>query len=209
MTSQVSVLPPSCVVTVIVAVPTPIAVTSPFSSTVATPVLLLSQVTFLLLALSGFTVAVRVSLLPTVRVSALLFRVTFCTGTTAGLTVTSQVSVLPPSCVVTVIVAVPTPIAVTSPFSSTVATPVLLLSQVTFLLLALSGFTVAVRVSLPPTVRESTVLSRVTLVTRIFSTILPLVSCIISSTTYSRTSSVNLPPLMVSVAVAVASFLSG
>ena len=155
-----------------------------------------------MLALSGFTVAIRVSLPPTVRESSVLFRVTLSTDTTAGATVTSQLAVLLPSCVVTVMVAVPAATAVTVPLS-TVTILLSLLLQVTFLLLALSGFTVAVRVSLSPTVRESSALFRVTPVTKIFGTILPPSSCIMPYLTYLLTSSVNLPPLMVSVAVAV------
>ena len=66
---------------------------------------------------------------------------------------------------VAVMVAVPALTAVTVPVLSTVATLLLLLLQVTFLLVALSGCTVAVRVSVPPTVRDRLVLSRVTPVT--------------------------------------------
>ena len=54
---QVAVLPPSSVVTVIVAVPSFTPVTNPLLSTVATAVLLLSHVTFLFVALEGVTVA--------------------------------------------------------------------------------------------------------------------------------------------------------
>ena len=54
--------------------------------------------------------------------------------------------------------------AVTTPFS-TVATLGLLLVQVTVLSVALSGATVAVRVSVPPTVRDNSVLSSDTPVT--------------------------------------------
>ena len=49
----VSFLLPSAVVTVIVAVPTDLAVTTPVDDTVATLVLLLDQVTFLFAALLG------------------------------------------------------------------------------------------------------------------------------------------------------------
>ena len=91
-------------------------------------------------------------------------RVTFVTGYTFAFTVTSQVAVLPPSSVVTVIVAVPALIAVTTPLS-TVATEGSLVDQVTFLLVAVSGLTVADKVKVSPSVRVSEVLSRVTLVT--------------------------------------------
>ena len=56
VTVQDAVLPPSFVVTVMVAVPAATAVTLPFASTVATAVLLEVNVTVLLVALSGFTV---------------------------------------------------------------------------------------------------------------------------------------------------------
>ena len=65
-------------------------------------------------------------------------------------TVTVQVAVFVPSAVVTVMTAVPGATAVTTPFS-TVATLGLLLVQVTVLSVALSGATVAVRVSVSPT----------------------------------------------------------
>ena len=59
-------------------------------------------------------------------------------------TVTTHVSVWPPSSVVAVIVAVPTAFAVTSPVPSTVAISLLLDVQVTFLFVALVGYTTAV-----------------------------------------------------------------
>ena len=52
--------------------------------------------------------------------------------TRIGLTVITDEAVLEPSCVVTVMVAVPTDIPVTSPVALTVATAVLELLQVTF-----------------------------------------------------------------------------
>ena len=61
-----------------------------------------------------------------------------------GVTVIAAVAVLLPSTVFAVIVAVPSATPFTFPFSSTVATDVLLLSQVTFLFVAFSGATVAV-----------------------------------------------------------------
>jgi hypothetical protein len=70
-----------------------------------------------------------------------------------AVTVTAQVAVLAPSTVVTVMVAEPAATAVTTPVELTVATLVLLLLQVTFLLVALAGDTVAVRVAVCPTVR--------------------------------------------------------
>ena len=104
-----------------VAVPAATAVTFPFSSTVATPVLLLLQVTVLLVASSGVTVALRVSLLPTAKKRSVLFRLIPVTVTGAAVTVTVQLAVLLPFTVVTVMVAVPTDSGVTTPLF-TVAT---------------------------------------------------------------------------------------
>ena len=125
------------------------------------------HVTFLLSALSGFTVAVNVSVSPSVRVSSVLSRVTSVTPTALTFTVTLQVAVFPPSSVVTVITASPAFTAVTLPAPSTVATSVLSELHFTFLLSALSGLTVAVSVSVSPSVNVSSALSRVTSVTPI------------------------------------------
>ena len=84
---------------------------------------------------------------------------------TALLTITAQVAVLPPSAVLTVMVAEPAATAVTLPLASTVATDVLLLLQFIALSVALSGATVAVRVSVPPSVSSTDVLFKETLVT--------------------------------------------
>jgi hypothetical protein len=61
-----------------------------------------------------------------------LFKVTPVTETEATVTVAAQVAILLPSAVVTVIVALPTDMAVTRPFEDTVAIPVALLFHVTF-----------------------------------------------------------------------------
>ena len=63
VTAHVAVLPPSCVVAVMVAVPLDIGVTTPLR-TVATFGLLLVQVTVLSPASAGKTVGVSVSVLP-------------------------------------------------------------------------------------------------------------------------------------------------
>jgi hypothetical protein len=63
VTALLAVLPPSTVLTVMVAFPAPTAVTTPLF-TVATPVLLLDHVTFLFVAFVGVTVAVRVAVAP-------------------------------------------------------------------------------------------------------------------------------------------------
>jgi hypothetical protein len=81
VTVQVAVLPPSEVVTVIVADPGATAVTVPFSDTVATAVLLLLQLTALLVALVGVMVAIRVSEAPALRLREFLFNVTPVTAT--------------------------------------------------------------------------------------------------------------------------------
>ena len=83
VTEQVAVLPPSDVVTVMVAVPALTAVTWP-PLTVATPVLEEDQLTPVLVALEGATEAVRVSLPPSVRVMELLLRLTPVTATVVG-----------------------------------------------------------------------------------------------------------------------------
>ena len=64
---------PSAVVTVIVAVPGPLAVTKPLVLTVATEVLLDFHVTDLLLVLLGVTVAVSCSVWPVFNVADVLF----------------------------------------------------------------------------------------------------------------------------------------
>ena len=84
------------------------------------------------------------------------------------LTVIMQLAVLPlPSAAVAVMVAVPAATAVTTPEELTVATLVLLLDQLIFLLVALDGLTVALIVFVPPTVIVADVLSREILVTGI------------------------------------------
>ena len=145
---------PSLVVTVIVAEPIDLAVTTPEEETVATEVLLEDQVTVLSVALDGVTVAVSVAVSPSDKVNELLFRETPVTCT---FTVTAQRAVLPPSLVVTVIVALPPPLAVTTPEEETVATEVLLEDQLTVLSVALDGVTVAVSVAVSPSVKVNCV----------------------------------------------------
>jgi hypothetical protein len=146
------------------ALPADTAVTTP-PDTVAIAVLLLLHVTFLFVALAGATVAVSVSVLPTVMLVVVLFKVMPVTGTLAAVTVTVQVAVLLPSAVVTVMVALPADTAVTTPLNDTIATALLLLLHDTFLLVAFAGLTVAINVSVPPTVKLKEVLLKVTLVT--------------------------------------------
>ena len=77
-------------------------------------------------------------------------------------------AILPPSSVVTVIVAVPALTAVTLP-SETEATELSLLFHVTFLLVALAGLIVTVKVISSPSVSSKEVLPRVTPATAITS----------------------------------------
>lgn len=77
VTVQLALLPPAIAVTV--QPPALLAVTVPFT-TVAMPVGVTVQMTLLLVASAGSTVAVRVLLSPSFRVRALLLRLTLCTG---------------------------------------------------------------------------------------------------------------------------------
>ena len=76
------------------------------------------------------------------------------TGITLAFTLTEHVAVLPPSFVFTVISALPSDLAVTSPSDETVATSVLLEDQVTVLSVASSGITVAVNAYVSSSVIE-------------------------------------------------------
>src|SRR5436853_637675 len=119
VTADVPFLP--SLVAVIVAEPAATPVTSPLPLTVATPVLLLDQVTTRPdngVPFASFGVAVSCSVRPTVTVA-----------TVTSVTVTHAVPLCPS--LVAVMVAVPVAIPVTSPLPSTVATAVLLLDQVT------------------------------------------------------------------------------
>ena len=148
-----------------IAEPAALAVTTPEEETVATDVLLEDQFTALLVALEGETVAVRVAVLPSSRPKEVLSNDTPVTEIVAGLTVTAQVAFFAPSSVVQVMVAEPAALAVTTPEVETVATEVLLEDQVTALLVALEGETVAVRVAVLPSSRLNEVLSKETPVT--------------------------------------------
>ena len=144
---------PSFVLTVIVAVPVSTAVTVILlfvssNSAIAIFSSLLVTVTFLLLAVSGFTVATNSSACPFIKLISLLFNSIPSTGV---FTVIVLLACFPPSSVVTVIVAVPFDIPVTFPSESTVAILLSLLSHITFLLSASSGCTVATNFILFPT----------------------------------------------------------
>ena len=103
-------------------------------------------------------VALSVPSAPSVNSNVDLSSVTPVTETVLEVTVTEHVAVLEPSVVVTVIVADPAFTAVTLPELSTVAVAASEDFQLTDLLVALSGATVAVSVSDPPSVRLRVVL---------------------------------------------------
>jgi hypothetical protein len=130
--ADVAVFAPSCVVTVMVALPKATPVTKPVELTVATDALLVLHVTFLFVAFEGATVAVNCVVAPTFTLALVGDTVTPVTGTVVLLTVMALVAVLFPSCVVTVMVAVPCATPVTKPDEFTVATAVLLDDQLTF-----------------------------------------------------------------------------
>jgi cytochrome b561 len=81
VTVQEAVLPPSEVVTIMVAIPALTPVTKPLFDTVATAVLLLLHVTFLFVALAGVMVGIRVSVPLTSMAVLALFNDTPVTGT--------------------------------------------------------------------------------------------------------------------------------
>ena len=112
-------------------------------------------------AVSGPTVAINVTLSPSVTVAVVWSNVTLSTGTTAAATVISQVALLSPA--FAVIVTVPSFNVVTTP-SATVATVSSDDVHVT-VLSAPAGFTVAVNVTLSPAVTDAVVWSNVTLST--------------------------------------------
>jgi hypothetical protein len=165
VTVAVAFLFPSAVVTVIVAVPEPTPVTTPDAFTVATFVFELLHVTALLVAVVGLTVAVKATVDFTFSVAFVVLRDTDVTGST---TVMVAAAVLFPSVVLTVIVAVPPLTPVTTPDELTVATAGLELVQVTALLVAVVGFTVAVKVTVDFTFIVAFVVLRDTEVTAMF-----------------------------------------
>ena len=166
VTTHLAVFWPSSVVTVMVASPAATAVTTP-SFTVAMASSLLAQLTFLLVAFAGAMVVAKVAVSPIFRAASFLSKVTPVTGTTTGsgsLTVTTHSAVFWPSSVVTVMVALPTATAVTTP-SFTVAMASSLLTQLTFLFVASAGATVAAKVTVSPIFKAASLLSKVTPVT--------------------------------------------
>ncbi|MPM25258.1 hypothetical protein SDC9_71748 [bioreactor metagenome] len=91
-----------------------------------------------------------------------LIPVALITGTSSAATVTSHTALKLPSFVVTVIVAFPSPTAVTFPFSSTFATFSSLVSQVTSLFVASAGEILAFNSRLSFIFNSDVVLSKVT-----------------------------------------------
>lgn len=140
---------PSVAVAVMVAVPRLInVVTTPFWSTSATSISLEDHESVLFVAFVGKTVAVRVSVWFRKVLAVVWFNVMDVTGT---LTVTVHEELTPVSSVANaVMTATPVDFATTFPFWSTVATLVLLDDQVSVLLVASDGKTVAVRVKVFP-----------------------------------------------------------
>src|SRR5205809_164069 len=117
-------------VAVIVAVPATLPVTSPLELTVATVVLLLTQATARPdsgLPLPSFGVAVSWTVLPSLTDADAGVTATEATGT--NVTVMAEVPLFPSD--IAVIVADPAPTPVTRPLPVTLATPVLLLDQLT------------------------------------------------------------------------------
>ena len=100
----------------------------------------------------------------------------------------ADVAVLFPSVVLTVIVAEPIARPVTRPVAVTVAMAVLLDDQVTFLLVAFEGATVAVNVVLAPAATLAEVGLTETSVTPITATGPPVVKLNLSATTVAKLS---------------------
>ena len=151
VTAHSAVLPPHFAV--MVALPALTAVTLPLS-TLATDASDEVQATFLSVASSGFTVAVSCAVSPTANDRVVLSRVT---DSVLTVTVTLHSATQVPD--FAVIVASPDFLAVILP-SDTVATDTSDELQVTALSVALSGFTVAVNISVSPTCIDREVRSR-------------------------------------------------
>ena len=150
---------PSVALTVMVAVPSLTAVTSPFASTVAMFSSEEVHARLLFDALAGSTLAVRFTVSPSSRVFSVIFSVMDATGMIDTFTVHVAFK-FEPSLVVAVMVAVPSLIAVTTPSAFTVA---MLLSeelQVTDRSSASSGVTVAVNWAVSVSRRDKDVLFR-------------------------------------------------
>ena len=153
------------------ALPAVTAVTSPVLFTVATDVLSELQLTVLLVAPDGETVALSCCVPLTLTLADIGLTLTPVTGITGTLTVIMLVAVLLPSCDVTVMFALPAVTAVTSPELFTVATDVLSELQLTVLFVAPDGEIVAVSCCVPLTVTLADIGLTLTLVTGITGTL--------------------------------------
>ena len=153
---------PLKVVAVMVAVPFATAVMSPLLLTLATLESLDFHVTGVYFgsALEGAIVVLICTVFPASKVTASLFKVRESTFTPAAFTVTVA-SAVSPFLVVAVMIAVPSPFAVTLPLSLTTATEVLLDVHVGFLLVTLLGVMVAVNLTESPRSKLAVVLSSV------------------------------------------------
>src|SRR5699024_1298380 len=121
VTVAVSVLLPSCVVTVIVASPSATPVTVPLLDTVAIASSELLYDTDLFVAVDGATVLFNLVVASTSTLAVLGVIVTPVTAIGFAVTVNAHLAVLLPSLVVTVMSAAPGLTAVTLPVLSTVA----------------------------------------------------------------------------------------
>ena len=123
VTVHEAIFAPLSLVAVMIAVPAETPVTLPFGSTLATFSSLEVHDTPLIDALDGLYETESVPDAPVFKVSACLLIITEVTGLASALTVTLQEAFMLPAAFVTVIVAVPALIPVTTPLS-TVATAV-------------------------------------------------------------------------------------
>jgi hypothetical protein len=125
VTIQVDDLFPSIVVTVMIAVPTLLAVTLPFASTVAILGLLDVHVTVLLVAFVGSTVAIKLKVLSRRKVMLVLFRLTPLTAIIALIKLTVLLPVMLPFLATTLMLPkVAWFVTVTTPVVALMLTPV-------------------------------------------------------------------------------------
>jgi hypothetical protein len=159
-------------VAVIVADPAATPDTTPLALTVAAAVLLLDQVTVcpvITLPFWSFTVACRDVVLPATTEADVGETVTVVTTGAGGGVLVTVIAAVPDLLeLVAVIIAEPAATPLTTPLAFTVATPVLLLDQVTdwpLIVLPFWSFTVACRVTVAPDTTDAEGGDTVTLVT--------------------------------------------
>jgi hypothetical protein len=157
------------VLTIIIAVPTLCAVTTP-STTVATVSSELVHANSLLVVLSGIIFAVNVTLSVALRVTAVLSNVKL-SATVRSTVILHTALTLLPSVDFAVIFAVPTLCAVTTPLLDTLATLASELLQVTFLFVAVLGDTLAVNVKVSLAFNVAAVLLKVMPLTGVAATV--------------------------------------